>query len=188
MQNRKSNFFIDATRPAYVVLRFVFRIVNKVALGWLDICIQRKQDKSLLYDIQTNLHFLFPKGAVVKARWYRTLPFDYASVQIHYGNICLWITRGQEQLNVSLAPWHSQGERYEFIAVVAALDSTDATEQRSPRDLSQLYNVLRPRIDAINEAFSPDTYVKFKLKLSEAKRALHVQAKQAEWNLNKKLY
>lgn len=188
MRNRRSSFLIDVLRPVYIVTRFAFRVINKVAFGWLDIWLQRKGDKSLLYDIQVNLHFLFPKGVVVKPRWYRTLPFDYASVQIQYGNLYLWITRAQGQLNVSLAPCQSERETYELVAVIAALDSADATEQRSPQDLSQLYDVLRPRIEMIDEAFSTAKYPEFRRKLVGAKASLRAQAKEAEWNLNRKLY
>lgn len=188
MRDRRNTLLIRALRPAYIVSRFVFRVINKAAFGWLDVLLQWKEDNALLYDIRLNLHFLFPMGVVVRAPWYRTLPFDYASVQIRYGNLCLWITRGQEQLNVSLAPCHALSERHELAAVVAALDSTDATEQRSPRDLSELHDLLRPRIDPIDEALSSDKYPEFKRKLLDARRALHVQAKQAEWDLNRKLY
>jgi hypothetical protein len=175
-------------QPVYLVLRFIFRFLDKVLFGWLDILSQRKEDASLLYDIRMNLHFLFPVGSVVKEPWYRLLPFDYASVGINYANVCFWFARGQEQLNVSITHRNEPCEIYELSAVIAALDSTDVREQKPARSLSEVADLLRPRLDALNDGFSESRYPEFRTKLSSGKKTLRILAKQAEWDLNRKLY
>ena len=60
MEKRTRSFIFSVFQPVYLVLRFIFRFLNKVLFGWLDILLQRKGDASLLYDIRMNLHFLFP--------------------------------------------------------------------------------------------------------------------------------
>jgi hypothetical protein len=188
MEKRMRDFLIEVFRPVYLLLSFVLRFVYKVLFGWLEIWSQRKADASLLHDIRVNLHFLFPTGSVVKERWYRVLPFDYASVRINYGNVCYCFTRGREELNVSLSPRHAPAETHRLVVVIAALDSTDAAEQKPTRQFSDVEDVLRPRLDALDDAFSESHYPDFRPKLLREKNALRVLAKQAEWELNRRLF
>jgi hypothetical protein len=188
MEKRTRDFLIEVFRPVYLLLSFVLRFVYKLLFGWLEIWSQKKADASLLYDIRVNLHFLFPMGSVVRERWYRVLPFDYASVRVNYGNVCYCFTRGREELNLSLSPRHAPREIYELAVAIAALDSTDVTEQKPTSHLSDVGDVLRPRLDTLNDAFSESHYPDFRTKLSSRKKALRVLAKQAEWELNRRLY
>ena len=188
MERRTRDFLIEVIRPVYLVLSFLVRLIYKVLFGWLEIWSQQKADASLLHDIRVNLYFLFPIGSVVKEKWYRVLPFDYACVRINCGNVCYCFTRGREELNVSLSPSHARQETYEFAIVIAAIDSTDVAEQKPTRYLSAVGDMIRPRLDALNDAFSESQYPDFKMKLSSGKKAVRVLAKQAEWDLNRSLY
>jgi hypothetical protein len=188
MEKPRRNPIFIILQSGYLILRFFLRWINKVLFGWLDIWLQRKEDATLLSDIRMNLHFLFPVGSVVKEPWYRVLPFDYSSVGINYGNVCFWFARGQDQLNVSVTHRKEPREIYELSAVVAALDSTDVTEQHPTRSLSEVGDALRPRLNALNDAFSESRYSEFKTRLSTKRKALQVLTKEAEWELNKKLY
>jgi hypothetical protein len=187
MKNSTRNFIIAVVRPLNVVVGFLFRLVTAVLFGWLAILLQRRADSSLLYEVRTELYFLFPAGSVVKERWYRVLPFDYASVGINYHNVCFWITRGRGELNVSIAIRDVPRPTYEIGLVVAALDSTVATEQKPIRYLLQVADLLRPRIEAINDAFSESKYPEFKEKLSDQNKALRVLTKQVQWELDSRL-
>ena len=96
---------------------------------------------------------------------------------------------GQGQLNVSISPRACPREKFELRAVVAALDSTDGeSSQSSGGTLSEVGEILGPRLDALEKAFSTSQYPEFRKKLDEPKKSLRVRAKQVEWALNRRSY
>ena len=174
--------------PVFAVIGLVGKAAYKISIGWwLDSWLQRKANRVLWEDVQTDFHFLCPKGFLVKQRRTEILPFDYASVCVRYENLLFFFTRGRGELNVSLSSPSSPLETYRLAAVIAALDSTDVTEQHPPRSQAELANLLRPRLAALNEAFSDGQFPEFKKKLADEKRILRAATKQAEWELNKKI-
>lgn len=182
---------IALVRPIFQGIGFVLRVINKILLWWwLDIWLQRKENAALRDDIQANLFFLYSTGEVVKEQWLKTklLPFDYASVCILNGPICFWFTRGQDDLAVMLSPRHDPRDTHELHIVIAALDSTDVREQKPARYLSDVAELLRPRMDALNDAFSESRYPAFRESLSSIDRDLDVVRREAEWQLNRALY
>lgn len=122
VDRRTRETLITLGRPVYVVLGSLFLATYKVLFGWLEIWSQRKADSSLRYDVRRSFFFLFPPAEIVKERWYRVLPFDYASVRLNYKNICFTFTRGRGELNVSLSPRHVPLDRRELSYIVATLD------------------------------------------------------------------
>jgi hypothetical protein len=188
MEKRSRERIIAALRPIYAVLSFLVVVVYQTLFWWYELWSQHRANASLLDDVQANLYFLFSEGHVVKERWTKIHPFDYACVRIDYGNICFWFTRGRNELNVSLSPRHLPNETYELNVVIAALDPTDVTEQKPIRYLSEVADLIKPRLNALNEAYSEQHYHEFKRKLASGKDSLRVLAKQAEWDLNRAIY
>ena len=178
----------NATLIFYNVLRFVLGTLYKVLFGWYDILSQWRANASLLYDVKRDLYFLFPLGKINKKPWFETLPFNYATVHIDYENFRLGVTRGRDELTILFRCLKDLQETYYFSEVIAALDSTEATERKPIRDLTQAVDLLRPRLELINEAFSESNYSTFKDKLSSQKKAMRVLTKQFEWELNRRLY
>ena len=159
-QTRES--LITLTRPVYVLGSALARVVYKALFGWWEIWSQRRADASLLHDIRVNLPFLFPGAAIAKQRWYRVLPFDYASVNLNYGNICFCFTRGRGELKVSLSPRHIPRETHELPFVIAALDSVDISKVGLAGRLEDVAALIRPRLEALNEVFSQQGYREFR--------------------------
>ena len=188
MEKNTRETIVGFFRPIYVILRFLFIGLDKILFGWVHIISQRRADAQLTRDVRINVHFLFPAGQFIKDRWYRVLPFDYASVRVNFENVIVIFTRGQGQLNVSAAPRNSPREIYRIAVIVAALDSIDARDFREPQSLDGVGGVLRPRLVALNEAFSESQYPEFKKKLEAQKKTMWVMAKQSEWELNRNLY
>lgn len=182
MEKRTRESLREVVRPLFIVLGFFY----KALFGWLDILSQRRADASLLYDVQKDLYFLFPVGSVVKGRWYRVLPFDYASVGINYQNVCFWFARGRSELNVSVAPREVPRETYEINVVISALDSTDAAKFRSTQSLPLVADLLRPRLEEITAAFSESQYAEFRKKLPSKSKSLRDLKAEAEWERKKK--
>lgn len=190
MKNKTREQIYALLRPIYQVVSFLLRVINKALFWWLDIWLQRRENAALRDDIQANLYFLYTTGEIVKEPWLKTAvhPFDYAVVEIISDNICFGFTRGQEQLNVTLSPRRASRDIHELHTVVAAIDSTDVRKQEPVRYLSDVAELLRPRMDALNEAFSEGGYPAFREKLSSIDRDLDVVRREAEWELNGRIY
>jgi hypothetical protein len=174
--------------PLFMALGFVAKTVHKLLLSWwLDPWLQTKANAALWDDVQANLYWLSAEGQRVSERRPKILPFDYASVCVDYGNIRFWITCGRGELNVSLAPRYLPQEESELAVLIAALESTDVTEQKPIERFSDITELLRPRINALNEVFSEKDYAKFKEKLTREKQNTRLLIREAEWNLRKSL-
>lgn len=165
MDRRTRETLITFGRPVYVALGSLFAAIYKVMFGWLEIGSQRKADSALLYDVRKKFFFLFPPAEIVKERWYRVLPFDYSSVSVSYKNICFCFTRGRGELNISLSPGHAPRAAQELRYVVATLDSVNISKVAASGDLDDAADLLRPRLEALNEAFSERRYSEFAKKL-----------------------
>lgn len=161
VDRRTRETLISLGRPVYVALGSLFSAIYKVLFGWLEIWSQRKADSPLQYDVRSSFFFLFPPAEIVKERWFRVLPFDYASVRLNYENICFSFTRGRGELNVCLSPRHAPRDTHELSYVVATLDSVNISKVTTRGDLDGAADLIRPRLEALNEAFSERGYSEF---------------------------
>jgi hypothetical protein len=87
-------------------------------------------------------------------------------------------------LNVLLSPRHAPRDTHELSMVLAALDSTDGRERKPSSYLSEVGDLLRPRLDALNEGFSEPRYAEFRERLATERATVRLLARQAEWPLN----
>jgi hypothetical protein len=175
--------------PLFLGLFFVGRIVYATVFSWwYDSWQQRKANNSLWGDVQSNFYFLTSKGKLVREEHLHIHPLDYASIRIVVDNICFRFTRGQRELNISLSPSSAPEDSHHLDCVIAALESRDVTELDPIGDLQEVANVVRPRLDALNEAFSESEYPEFRKKLSKEKQSERIRLRQHEWELNKVLY
>jgi hypothetical protein len=95
---------LTALIPFFVGVGFVVKTLYKAGFSWwLDPWLQRKANRALLYDLQSNLYFLVSQAKVINSPG-PVLPFDYASVDILWENLFFVFTRGRGELNVSIAP------------------------------------------------------------------------------------
>jgi len=189
MQTRPQPLWITVLRPPLLALAFIFKTIHKVCFAWwLDPWLQRRQNQSLCDDVQANLYFLYSGGQLIHEKHPKILPFDYAMVRIIFGNIVFCFTRGRDELNVSLSPRHAPNDTHLLSVVIAVLDSKDVTEQREVCYLSELAELLRPRLDALNHAFSEQSYPDFQKRFASEKQTLRTLTREAEWELNKRLY
>jgi hypothetical protein len=190
MKKQTREQLMALTRPVFRGVIATLGVIYNRLFWWLDILSQRRENAALTDDIEANLYFLYSRGEIVKEPWLKTAvhPFDYAVVKITYNNVCFSITRGQEQLNVLVSPRHNPRDTHDFYIVAAALDATDMRELKPYKYLSDLAELLRPRMNALNDAFSESRYSEFSEKLSCIDRELDVMRRQAEWDLNRRIY
>ncbi len=165
-RNRNSELLINLVRPIVQLLVFVLKTIYQVLFGWwLDPRLQRKQNQSLLDNIQKNLHFLFPEGHVVQHPQIRVLPFDYASAEIKWENLLFSFTQGREEVSVLVAPRHAPNLSYELGPLVAALENRHYSERDVIASLSDAANLLRLRLELLNAAFSEQEFPRTREKL-----------------------
>ena len=142
---------------------YVIRAAYKALFGWwLDPLLQRRKNQSLWNDVQANLYSLYTGGVPIREKNPKILPFDYASVRLIFKNISFCFTRGRGELNVTLAPSIAPTDSHEFAVVIAALDSRHI---KPVNNFAEIASILRPRLDALNQAFSENCYPDFEKKL-----------------------
>jgi len=189
MQTRPQPLWITVLRPPLLALAFIFKSIDKLCFAWwINPWLQKGKNQSLRDDVQANLYFLYSEGQLVNEKHPKILPLDYAIVRIIFGNIIFCFTRGRDELNVSLSPRHAPNDTHLLPVVIAVLDSKGVTEQKGVSYLSEVAELLRPRLDALNQAFSEQAYPDFQKRFAFEERTLRTLTRQAEWELNKRLY
>ncbi len=189
MERQNRRWIVEVVLVPFRVLALVLTGLYKVLFGWwFDPWSQRSANQALWDDVQSNFFFLCEQGRRIAEGDTRILPFDYASVYLEFENIRFCFKRGRGEFNVSLSPRYAPSETYLLDVVIAVIEAKDVTEIEPIGRISDVADVLRPRIDALNDQFSESQYPRFKTKLLAAKDSVCVMTRQVEWDLNRTLY
>ncbi len=155
MQQATKRRLLELVSPLVRGIGFVVETVYKLAFGWwVDPWVQRKANRALLDDVEANFYFLTSQPEARISCPKRVLPFDFASVEIRWENLRVLVRRGRGDTTVSIAPVHSPQDSYELGPLIAALEHRHFSERDIFNDLAEAANLLRPRLNAINVAFS----------------------------------
>ena len=158
MDRRQRIAIMEWLWPLFAFVGSISRTFEKAFFSrWLQPWFQRRANRALLNDLQRDLYSLISTADLVESPS-GNLPFDYASVEILWENLCLTISRGRGAVNVSLAPRHARNERVELGPVIAALEKRHFSSQDVVHDLTDVGSLLRPRLDLLNAAFSEQEY------------------------------
>ena len=82
-------------------------------------------------------------------------------VTLVYENICFYFTKGRGELNVTVAPSHDREQTSHLNFLLAALDGKQISKFPEPQTMSEVRELLLPRIQALDQAFSESAYPKF---------------------------
>jgi hypothetical protein len=157
---------LEFVLPVFLGVGFIVKMVYHIALGWwLEPRLQRKANRELLDDVHANLPFLASQAQMDSPGPITVLPFDYASVEIPWENLLFTISRGREELNISVAPRHAPHQSYELGPVIAALDGRHFSQRDLVKDLAGAATLLHPRLQALNAAFSVQEFPRIKERL-----------------------
>jgi hypothetical protein len=152
--------------PFVLAVGFVLKMVRLAFFSWwFDPFVQRRSNRALLRDVESELDFLFPYARVVHQRRTAVLPFDYAEVQLIWGTALFTICRGRGELNVTVAPSHAATESYDLGRVIAALEKRHLSERDSANDLVTVAKLLRPHLTDLSTSFSESEYPKIRQRL-----------------------
>jgi hypothetical protein len=165
VQNTTKNRILDALSPVLVGFGFIVKVLYSAVFSWwLDPWLQRKANRALLDDVQSNMYFLVSQAKAVNSPS-AVLPFDYSSVEVLWENLYFVITRGRGDVSVSVAPAHARNELNELGPTIAALEGRHFSEHDVVHDLGGAADLLRPRLALLNSAFSEQEYPRTKARI-----------------------
>ena len=145
---------LEFLRPLFLGIGFAFKAVYYIVFAWwLDPWLRHKANRELVDDIERNLYFLISEPSAI-----RVLHTEWPTVEIPSGNLLFTILRWRDDTNVSVAPRHAPVQSYELGPLVAAFESRHFSEQDIVNDLVDAARLLRPRLEALNAAFSEEEF------------------------------
>ena len=166
MQRATKLRILEFVAPVFLGVGFIIKMVYNLAFAWwLDPWLRRKANRALLDDITANLYFLVSEPQASAPRSIGVLQSESPTVQISWGNLLFTVVRWRDETNVSVAPRHAPRESYEIGPLIAALESRHFSERDAVNDLADAANLLRPRLQALNDAFSEQEFPRIKGRL-----------------------
>jgi hypothetical protein len=150
---------LEFVRPLFVGIGFTVKMVYNIAFAWwLNPWMQRKANRALLDDITRHLYFLVSSSLAHVSAAITVLPSEWPAAEIPWENLLFTITRWHGETSVSVAPRHLPRESYELGPLVAALEHRHFSEHDVVNDLADAARLLRPRLQALNVAFSEQEF------------------------------
>jgi hypothetical protein len=145
---------LEFLRPLILGLGFAFKVVYLVMFAWwLAPWLRHKANRELVNDIQRHLYFLISGPRAI-----RVLHAEWPTAEVLSGNLLFTISRWRDDTTVSVAPKHASAKSYQLGPLVAAFERRHFSEQDVVNDLADAARLLRPRLDALNAAFSEDDF------------------------------
>lgn len=157
---------LDLLTPFFLGVGFVVKVIYNIGFAWwLDPWLRRKENRALLDDVITNLYFLLSGPHASAPRSIGVLHSEWPTVEIPWENLVFTVVRWRGDTNVSVAPLHAPGESYELGPVIAALENRHFSERDVVNDLVDAASLLRPRLQALNAAFSEQEFQRIKQRI-----------------------
>ncbi len=140
--------------PLILGIGFAFKVVYYVFFAWwLNPWLRHKANRELVDDIQRNLNFLMSEPGAI-----RVLDAEWPAAEILAGNLLFTVSRWRDETTVSVAPRHAPAQSYEIGPLVAAFERRHFSERDVVNGLVDAARLLRPRLDALNAAFSEEEF------------------------------
>ena len=154
---------LEVVAPFFLGIGFIIKVVYNLAFAWwLEPWLDRKAKQELLDDVTVNLYFLVsepPAGTP------RSIKSEWPTVEIPWGNLLFTVVRWHGETSVNVAPLHAPAESYQLGPVVAALERRHFSGRDIVNDLVDAATLLRPRLQALNAAFSEQEFPSIKGRL-----------------------
>ena len=159
MRQETKRQLLEFLRPLFLGIAFIFKVLYYILLAWwLDPWLRRKANHELIDDVTRNLYFLVSDAQTNGRRSMTVLRSEWPTVEIPWGNLLFTVVRGRGDIYVTVAPSHAPRESYGLGPVVAALEGRHYAERDVVNDLADAGNLLRPRLEALNAAFSEESF------------------------------
>ena len=166
MQRTTKRRLIEFVAPLFLGIGFIVKVVYYILFAWwLDPWLRRKANRALLDDITKNLYFLVSDSQTNVPRSINILDSEWPTVEVRWDNLLFTVVRWREDTIVSVAPSHASRESYELGPLVAALECRHFSSSDVVNNLADAGDVLRPRLQALNTAFSEEMFPHFKARL-----------------------
>lgn len=166
MQQTTKRRLLEFVAPFFLGIGFIIKTVYYILFAWwLDPWLRRKANRALLDDITKDLYFLVSDPQTYIPRSLGVTKAEWPTVEIPWGNLLFTVVRWRGDTSMSVAPRHAPRESYELGPVVAALECRHFSERDVVNDLAGARNLLRPRLEALNAAFSEQEFPRIKARL-----------------------
>jgi hypothetical protein len=151
--------------PVLLGVGFIVKMVYNAAFAWwLDPWLRRKANRALLDDITANLYFLVSEPQA-NVRSIGVSQSEWPTAEISWKNLLFTVVRWRSDTIISIAPRHHPGKSYEIGPLVAALECRHFSKRDVVNGLPGAANLLRPRLQALNAAFSEQEFPHIKDRL-----------------------
>src|SRR5579859_1894691 len=158
----------ELAKPLYYLLLGVGFLVRMMYTGlfgwWLSPLIRRQDNRKLVDDIATNLHFLI-SDPEANVSWIGILHSEVPTVKVSWHNLLFTFVRWHGETSVTVAPQHVPGKSYQLGPLFAALEGRHLSERDAMYGLGDAGRLLHPRLQALNAAFSEQGFPVFKERL-----------------------
>ena len=166
MQRATKLRILEFVTPFFLGIGFVVKMIYNVAFAWwLDPWLRRKDNRALVDDVTANLYFLVSEQQATVPRSIVVLQSEWPTVEIPWGNLLFTVARWRGETSVTVATRHAPRESYELGPVIAALEHRHFSEGDVVNDLVDAASLLRPRLQALNAAFSVQEFQRVKERL-----------------------
>jgi hypothetical protein len=191
MSSEFNKSIIAVLTPPFRAVGFIIGNLYKLLFGVADNRRAKENEARFARDIHNGLPFLFDDvgGTIVVNRGLPFPPaFDYAFITIVAGNLFFVFSRGRGELNVEVAPRHLQKDGYELSFILNLLVPTEDIRRGALFDLVEVSRFLRPHMNLLNEAFSPELYPSTRQILAGAESYDRAANRQWEAEIDRRLY
>lgn len=166
MQQATKRRLIEFVAPLLVGIGFIVKVVYYILFAWwLDPWLRREANRALLDDITKNLYFLVSDSETDVPRSINVLDTEWPTIEVRWGNLLFTVARWRDETSISVAPSHASRESYELGPLVAALENRHISYRDVVNNLGDAGDLLRPRLQALNSAFSEQMFPQFKVRL-----------------------
>lgn len=155
MERRTKQQLFELLRPPLLALGFLVKVVWIVLCAWwFNPWARRKANAHLMADVKSELFCVTSQQSAAVNVLRETWP----TIRISWSNLLITVVRFRGDVTVSVAPRHLPAESYELGPVIAALEHRHFSQQDVVNTLPDAGNLLRPRLQALNAAFSPQEF------------------------------
>jgi hypothetical protein len=191
MSREFNRWLIAVLTPPFRALGFVVSNVYSLLFGWYDKRLARAAQGELEQEVRERLSFLLSEHNAQIApdkKIRRLADIDWPIVTATADGLMLRFRRWRGELQVAVASALAPNDWHELSLVLSLIDPTEKIQRGAIRDFTDVSRLLRPNMDRLKEAFSPERYAQLEKQLSEVRAFDRVVTRQWETEINRRLY
>jgi hypothetical protein len=191
MSREFNKWLIAVTTPPARALGFVVSNIYSLLFGWYDKRLARAAQRELEQEVRGRLSFLLSQhnARIAPTKEIKRLAdIDRPIVTATAGGLMFQFRRWRGELKVHVASERTPNDWHELSLVLSLIDPAEKIQRGAIRDFTDLSRLLRPNMDRLKEALSPERYAQLEKQLSEVRAFDRVVTRQWETGSDRRLY